>query len=397
MLKTVFAGLSLNVGATIKADLSRQELGWLLRPQGHITLLALRRAAIVVTRVRLFAALFAVLTPLWIAIDVAIFPPTIWHDLVLARVAATLGFVVVILGSVRTNGMADAYRALAFLMAIPALFFVFTCAHMTRFELHGVQQAFSFGYAFLPFVMVAGLSIFPLTMAESLLFAAPTVLVQFVAVTLLWPDIDWPVAVAVLWLLLLIAAVSTLSGLSQLAFMIVLVRDAIRDRMTGCFSRSSGEELLELQFIMSSRIKTPLSLAFIDLDHFKRVNDEFGHEAGDTVLANAAAQIRGHLRTGDMLIRWGGEEFIVIMPNISAAQACSALDRVRGGGFGRSPGGDAVTASIGVAERQADRSDSWKHLVDRADARMYEAKQAGRDRIVGCVPTVESPMLERRH
>ena len=281
------------------------------------------------------------------------------------------------------NGMADAYRVLAWLMAVPTLFYLFTQAHIVRFDLHGIQQAFAIGYAFLPFIMVAGLSIFPLTMAESLLFAVPTVLVQ-AGVAVFQPEVDWPILAAILWLLLLIVAVSTLSGLSQLAFMIVLVRDAIRDRMTGCFSRSSGEELLELQFMLSSRIKAPLAIAFIDLDHFKRINDEFGHEAGDRVLIEVAAKVRGHLRTGDMLVRWGGEEFVVIMPNITAAQACLALDRVCRDGFGQRPDGAAVTASIGVAERDAGMPESWKDLVETADARMYQAKQAGRDRIVGC-------------
>lgn len=395
MLKEFIAGLCEHACATIKADLSRQEFGWLLRPQGHITLLALRRATIIVTRARLFAALFAVLTPLWIVIDIATFPPEIWHGLALARVLATLAFGGILFALTRMNGMADAYRALGLLMAVPALFFLYTQAHMAQFVPHGMQQAFVIGYSFLPFVMVAGLSIFPLTMAESVVFAAPTVLVQCV-VAVFRPEFDWPIVAAMLWFLLLIVAVSALSGLSQLAFMIVLVRDAIRDRMTGCFSRSSGEELLDLQFMLSNRINAPMSVAFVDLDHFKRVNDEFGHEAGDQVLANAAAQIRGYLRTGDMVVRWGGEEFVLIMPNITAAQACRALDRVRRGGFGQRPDGTAVTASIGVAERQADMAESWKHLVETADARMYEAKQAGRDCIVGCGHAIEPSAVGQR-
>lgn len=384
MLKAVFGELCDQVCGSLKAELNRQELGWLLRPRGHITLLAMRRTAIIVTRVRLFAALFAVLTPLWIVIDVMAFPAEVWRNLVLARILATLAFGIVLFRCGRMDSMADAQKALASLMAVPAAFFLFTHAHMAQFDLYGLQHAFALGYAFLPFVMVAGLSIFPLTLLESLLFAVPTAAVQFAAAALLWPNVDWPLVAGVMWLLLLIAAVSTLSGLSQLAFMIVLVRDAIRDRMTGCFSRSSGEELLELQFILANRIKTPLSVAFLDIDRFKRVNDRFGHEAGDRVLADVAAHMRGHLRTGDMLIRWGGEEFVLVMPNVDTGQACRALARVRQGGFGQTPDGAPVTVSVGVAERLADAAESWKDLVERADARMYEAKQAGRDRIVGC-------------
>ena len=97
-----------------------------------------------------------------------------------------------------------------------------------------------------------------------------------------------------------------------------------------------------------------------------------------------------------MLVRWGGEEFVLIMPNITAEQACRALDRVRRGGFGHRPDGVAVTASIGVAKCQADMAESWKHLVETADARMYEAKQAGRDCIVGCGPAIEPSAVGQR-
>jgi diguanylate cyclase (GGDEF)-like protein len=280
--------------------------------------------------------------------------------------------------------MRDAYRALSFLLAAPTAFFIFSHHHLAAFQLTGIQAAFATGYAYLPFVMLAGLSIFPLTLIEALAFAAPMIGAQILAAALELDVLNWPNFVASMWLLLLISAVSMLAGLSQLAFMIVLVREAIRDNMTGCFSRHSGEELLELQFILSSRSAAPLAVAFIDLDKFKSINDTYGHDAGDTVLINTAHSIRAQLRTGDMLVRWGGEEFLLIMPNTSLEQACTALNRLRSLGFSLRPDGAAMTASIGIAERMTDQSDSWRSLVETADSRMYTAKQAGRDRIVGC-------------
>jgi len=164
--------------------------------------------------------------------------------------------------------------------------------------------------------------------------------------------------------------------------MIALVRDAIRDRLTGTFSRHSGEELLELQFIISLRADTPLSLAFIDLDRFKKVNDEFGHDVGDQVLIEATRRLRATLRTGDVLARWGGEEFILILPNTQADQAVAALERVRAAGLGNRPDNQTVTASFGVAERLQDGAATWHDLVEIADRRMYDAKRGGRNRIV---------------
>lgn len=366
----------------ILVEMSVQEVGWLMRPRGHISLLAKRRTNIIVTRARLTAGLFAALTPLWIVFDIASFPPEIWKGLAIARLAATMGFIGILLMLRRMDTIRDAYLALGLLMAVPMAFFLFTYLYMAQFNLYGLQAALSTGYAFLPFVVVAGLSIFPLTLIESLSFAAPVLGMQLIAAMLRSPALDLPTMATAFWLLALIGGVSAMAGLSQLAFMIVLVREAIRDNMTGCYSRNSGEELLELQFTLATRNNTPLSLVFMDLDHFKQINDRFGHDAGDKVLVNTSASIRNELRTGDILARWGGEEFVLILPNSTAQQAFQALERLKASGLGFRPDGAPITASIGVAERIADGAQAWQDLVEKADARMYQAKQSGRNRIV---------------
>ena len=244
-----------------------------------------------------------------------------------------------------------------------------------------MSAAIATGYAFLPFVLLAGLSIFPLSLFESALFAAPILLAQFLAGMLNWGALDWPTFAGAFWLLALITGVSTLAGMSQLAFMIALVRQAIRDPLTGVFSRRSGEETLDLQFTIAQRSNAALSIAFIDLDHFKSINDTFGHEAGDIVLKEAASTIARHLRRGDMLVRWGGEEFVLIMPNTDHQQAGVAMSRLRQGGFGWRPDQAPVTASIGLSELKADRCDDWRKLIEVADRRMYVAKRRGRNQV----------------
>ncbi|HEX8988598.1 MAG TPA: diguanylate cyclase [Rhodocyclaceae bacterium] len=362
--------------------MTAEEVGWLFCPQGHLSLLAKRRAAVILTRVRLVAGLFAVLTPLWIVIDMAVFPPEVWHGLAWARLAASVGFAAIVVGRWDRDARGAVYRALGALLAVPSAFFLFSFAHISAFELTGLQKAVGAGYTFLPFVMLAGLSIFPLTLIECAAFALPMLAMPLIGAAMTGPELDLPSLGVTIWLLLLIVSVSALAGLSQLGFMIVFIREAIRDNMTGCFTRNSGEELLDLQFILASRINAPLALAFIDLDHFKQVNDSFGHEAGDQVLRNATTQLRRNLRAGDILARWGGEEFVLIMPNSTMQQASQGLLRVYERGLGLAPDGRPITASIGVAERVADGAKDWNELVEIADARMYEAKQAGRNRIV---------------
>jgi diguanylate cyclase (GGDEF)-like protein len=368
---------------SVLAEMSEQEVRWLLSARQHISLLETRRTTMIVSRVRLVAAAFAILTPLWIVIDIAVFPRQVWLPLLIARVAATIVFGMITLLAIRMRTMTDAYRVLIILLAVPTAFFLFAHQHLAQFHLQDVEKEFSITYTFLPFVMAAGLSIFPLTLLEYIIFISPLLLLQIVAGVLSQPSTEWPPSLSSLWLMFLLAGVSGMAGLSQLAFIIVLVREAIRDHMTGCFSRQSGEELLELQFVNSLRNGTPLTVAFVDLDRFKQINDRFGHESGDAALVGATNVIHEHMRLGDIFVRWGGEEFVVILPNTTPAMACVALQRVRHTGLGLRPDGVPITASIGIAERIHDHLDDWRTLVEKADARMYEAKQGGRDCIVG--------------
>lgn len=362
-------------------ELKHAELNWLASPHQHLGLLTRRRATMIVNRVRLFAFLFAVLTPLWSIVDLIVFPFPLWLNLALMRLLACAAFASLLLYYRPNGNLFDAYRAMALLFAIPTAFYVASYTLLGHYQLTGLSAAIGAGYAFLPFVLLAGLSIFPLTLLENLVIASPILIAQGVAGSLRWTTLDWPSFAGAFWLLVLITGVSTLAGMSQLAFMIALVRQAIRDPLTGVFSRSSGEEVLELQFTIASRSGAMLSVAFIDLDHFKSINDQFGHEAGDQVLLGMTGIVSHNLRRGDMLARWGGEEFLLIMPNTDLLQAEAALARLRGIGFGLNPNKAPLTASIGIAERVADQAGDWKSLVEVADQRMYRAKQDGRDRV----------------
>jgi diguanylate cyclase (GGDEF)-like protein len=169
---------------------------------------------------------------------------------------------------------------------------------------------------------------------------------------------------------------------SQLKLLVALVDEAVRDPLTGCLRRESGAELLEAQLNLARRRSAPLALLFADLDRFKAVNDEFGHEVGDGVLAAAAAALREITRDSDVAIRWGGEEFVVVLPDTTSTDAVTLIKRLRASSLGTRPDGLPITVSIGVAELRADRAQSAAALVSLADHRMYLAKQAGRNRYV---------------
>ena len=146
------------------------------------------------------------------------------------------------------------------------------------------------------------------------------------------------------------------------------------DDLTGLSNRRSWDEELPRELARAHRNQQAVCVAMVDLDRFKRFNDELGHQAGDRLLKEAAANWRAELRATDTLARYGGEEFAVLLPACAPEQALSLLERLRAA----TPGGQ--TCSAGVASWDgAENADS---LVARADAALYEAKSAGRDRVV---------------
>lgn len=367
----------------LPGEVNQSEARWLLSPHGHMPLMNGRRARIVVNRVRLVACLFAILTPLWIVVDLVALPLALSWRLALARLLASVAFFMLYRHYRAGGTLMQAWAGMACLFAIPSLFYVVSHLLLLSHELEGLSAAIGTGYAFLPFVLLAGLAIFPLTLAESIGFALPALAAHMVGGMLEWTTVDWPSFWGSFWLQVLIAGVAALACTSQLAFMIALVQQAVRDPLTGAFSRRSGEEVLELQATLALRCQSPLCVAFIDIDHFKSINDKFGHHVGDQALKGLAERVGGELRKGDVLVRWGGEEFLLLLPNTTSAQAMQALARLRRCGLGMRPDGEAITASIGVAEWFEDGAYDWRQLLKLADARMYQAKQNGRNRLVG--------------
>src|SRR5690606_4212201 len=131
------------------------------------------------------------------------------------------------------------------------------------------------------------------------------------------------------------------------------------------------EEILDLHWHGAKRNDTRLSVVFSDVDHFKSINDEFGHEAGDNDLCELSRRLQMSLRQSDSLLRWGGEEFLLVMPGADLKQARQALERIVSTGLGLRPDGRPLTASIGIAERLADNASDCRELLDLADQRMY--------------------------
>jgi diguanylate cyclase (GGDEF)-like protein len=156
------------------------------------------------------------------------------------------------------------------------------------------------------------------------------------------------------------------------------------DALTGLRNRRHVEEYLVKLTSLARRNAEPIAVLVIDIDHFKSVNDTHGHDAGDAVLREVAGRMLGSVRLEDMVGRWGGEEFLVVLPNTAAEGAAELAERLRqvvAETPCRLADGEAVQVSISVG-CAASLMDDAGRLVRSADAAMYEAKESGRNRVV---------------
>jgi diguanylate cyclase (GGDEF)-like protein len=383
MLKPYLSKLWSQAWSKAFEDAGMQLGTWLFRARRHTTRFTTHRVATIVARVRLIAALFAVVSPLWVLMDLWAFDAEISQDMALLRTVGGVAFAAVVILAQGAHTLRDAYRALFFLFAIPAAFYLFAYMHVLRGDPDGVLDGFALGIGSMPFVMLAGLALFPLTVAESATLAIFVLGVNVVASGSYVASMSWAAFFGTFWVLVVVGSTGVLAALSQLTYLIIVTRDGLRDSLTGAYSRRPGEEFLELQFTWSERSRIPLALALVEIDRIKELNAQFGYVAGDAALVGVTQKLNDSMRTGDTLIRWTGKQHLLIFPSAGADQATDVLGRLLSAGLGVRPDGQPLTASVGVAERIWDAAEDWWRLIDLAASRMSAAQRAGGNRTDG--------------
>ncbi len=159
-----------------------------------------------------------------------------------------------------------------------------------------------------------------------------------------------------------------------------LERLSVKDRLTGLYNRMKLDMVLSDEIIRFKRYNNKLSLVILDIDYFKMVNDNFGHQAGDKVLRKTADSLRNNIRAVDIIGRWGGEEFLVICPETDLAGAKSIAEKLRITIKDQDVAENInVTASFGVAELAVDEEE--EDFLRKADSALYRAKENGRNRV----------------
>ena len=161
---------------------------------------------------------------------------------------------------------------------------------------------------------------------------------------------------------------------------------AVTDSLTGSYNRRKFDEIVVLEHELALRGQRPYSVIMFDIDFFKRVNDTYSHSVGDRVLQQLCRVVSGLIRHADLLIRWGGEEFLILLPATSLNEAAQMAERIRVEVEQEAfAGAGSITISLGVAQFR--RGDSIDLLLKRVDAALYQAKQQGRNRVIVAAET----------
>lgn len=355
----------------------------LLRAAGQEPLARRYRAWTLLARVRLWALFWAFVVPLWIPFDLMLIGGTSGRNLALGRVVVALFLAAAVWLFRCVPTQRNVRWAYALLFGMPLLFFVVLAPYFQTAVVKPSPDARTYLdiYHMLPLLISASIGLLPVTLFEAAALVGACLLASVAGLAasgLLWD----PSELGRLWILLVASGIGTLAGMSQTALMLQNFRDAATDPLTGLLNRRAGVNLLALQWEQARRNRGPFSVAMIDLDGFKRVNDTHGHEAGDRVLVGFAVRLRETLRAGDSLLRWGGEEFLAVLPGAESRDAVRRLEKMLHECPVLEPDGVPLTFSAGVAERGNDASSTPEALVALADRRMYEAKAAGRAAVV---------------
>jgi diguanylate cyclase (GGDEF)-like protein len=211
----------------------------------------------------------------------------------------------------------------------------------------------------------------------------------------LWADPVLRVAtfIAVLAIVGVVSAIVVVLREQVLAHVLRLREEASHDSLTGALNRGAFEERLEAEMIRARRAVAPLAIVVFDLDHFKRINDSFGHAAGDSVLRAVGELMIRSKRRSDAFGRIGGEEFALMLPDTDMAGAAVLCEKLRSRVAKIATGAEPLTVSFGIA--QAEDGRDARTMLEQADRALYAAKRAGRDRAVRA-DEIERPAVVAR-
>jgi len=355
------------------------KLADILSTRNHSSHYSSSRAEQIGARLRILSAVLAVLLVAWIPVDYFVVPADVFWKLAASRGLAAVLLVGLSTMDPRIHKLKEAYLRLGGLILILVVFYAAARLAVDDLVTAGVLT----GYTFIPFILVTLQAIFPLVILEAMMFSAP-VLIMGVGIEILTRQHLDLSLLGDIWLLGSLIFLAWWIQAAQLNTLLRLYRQATRDPLTGLFNRRVLMERMHDEVRRAERYRHPMAVLIMDLDRFKRVNDRHGHLAGDAVLEVFADTAQGVLRNTDLMGRYGGEEFLAILPETNIKLASEAAERIRAACHDAeacSPEGERIpfTTSVGVAEWAP--AEDVAALLGRVDDALFAAKAAGRDQV----------------
>lgn len=357
-------------------SLDKNALSDLVSTRQHSSDFIATRTSYITIRLWTMCMFFCVSVPVFSLFDFMFFSMGEATNLLVARIVLSLSLFL-LAQSLKIWPLVRTVRVvmpLAFLF--PMLFFVASMVIVKGNSVEAVPSIFNM----MPFLILAMLGLFPLTISGGL-FVVLCVFTPFAIYNLVIINQSLWLFFNEIWLFTLFAGISLWLQVGQLSMLMKLYRESTVDPLTKLINRRVLLRLAE----RSHEHHDVYSIIMFDLDRFKRINDNYGHAVGDKVLVSVAKVIQKELRTSDIIARFGGEEFVAVLPEISLREAnviatrvalaisCQAIVKVDDKELN-------ITASVGVTQRK-----SAEHIDDvlkRADDYLYFAKENGRDRVV---------------
>jgi diguanylate cyclase (GGDEF)-like protein len=363
----------------LSSKFGRIELSDILSAAQHSRDFSATRADYIGRRLRFMMMVFAISFCLWIPIDFLTLTAEHFTLSVWARMALSATLICLWLISFISRRPGLIYTLLTLTLMSVMGFYVASMLIMAS----GTAEAPLAGHKAIPFLMIALTGLFPLTLIMSLANIG-LIGAFFIALAAWQGHLSSVETLNELWIIALISGCSLWIQSGQLLMLLKLYRESTRDPLTGLINRRVLMKQLEHEQHMLEQQQQPFSVMMVDLDRFKRINDNYGHQTGDAVLKMAANILSQNARPMDTVARYGGEEFMLVLPGLTASQSAPLAEQIRSAIEQQrtpSPNGDIieVTTSIGLTEYHV--TDTLEAIIERADTLLYQAKQQGRNQI----------------
>ncbi|HEY5717696.1 MAG TPA: GGDEF domain-containing protein [Motiliproteus sp.] len=370
------------VSTLLRRLLGDFQLQDILRATHHSADFDETRAAYLRVRLRFMLLFFILAVPAWLPIDYFTLEPSNFNSIAIARLCLTFTLLVLLLLCRRKANPKQVTALLCATMLASTLFYLVAMATLHT----GVTEEPLAGYSAMPMMMIALTGLFPVTLllGTALIVA---ILVCYLALQAWLGTLLTSETLNTLWVLGLIAGVTLWIQCGQLLMLLKLYRESTRDALTGLINRRVLMKQLQAQMMLAENSRIPFSVMMCDLDRFKRINDTHGHLVGDEILKLAATLLQQKMRREDIVARFGGEEFMILIPSLNTQQALPLAEAVRAAFEDAAYHTDAgvsvpVTTSIGLTDYLP--GEAVEVLLERADTLLYRAKQQGRNQVITC-------------